>query len=626
MRQTKRFKIVILAVYSVFAMLLSVPNLTFAMYSPLTAIGGKPIIVAHIVRLESGTVELALQVLASGKTIKAVRIDNLGGVSSLWRSDAEDESATPISVKQGGTSLSSGMESMAFAPGDEEILLSLTFKDNGSFSDKNTDFRVTLFFSDSDRAFCELSAKQIAQAYNVAPSSLDITPLTPQGSNSPILPTESAFKRWLGMGLLLYIAITAVFVAAVIFSKKRLLDKMLAGAACAQLSIFKGFLCKLKYEQKKPKSNSHVVEKPITASEQCEQENKLARENTNNISLTMQAIVSSRKEDLDKLHQQGLLDFRAKYFNFDGNETLMHIAARGGHLVAMKWLKKHDRELDVDVPSNNGDRPIHLATRAGHIDAVRWLLDNGKAGINVSGQGGQTPMHYAVNAGELDMMRYLEKWGADLSVKTNGGISLMTAAAIVGQVESIRCLNRNFKIGVNIPDSDGWTAIFHAASMGQAEAIKCLIELGAKADMPDKHGIRPTDVAKRYGHSEAVKYLQIDSGAKVVRLPKVERRTETTSYRRVDSTPKVLRGQIINLTQRENTRKIIKNDLCDQCRKIHFVANDGSLMYSLDEWLDSKGYNSPMGFVMGNHAALFQLQKNGGCSRCIALFQRAISG
>jgi len=80
-------------------------------YPPL-AVDGKPRAAAHFVRLENDTVQLALQVLAPGKALEAIRIDNVGGVSSLWRSDGKDKGA-PLAVSRGATRLTSGAEAMS---------------------------------------------------------------------------------------------------------------------------------------------------------------------------------------------------------------------------------------------------------------------------------------------------------------------------------------------------------------------------------------------------------------------------------------------------------------------------------------------------------------------------------
>ena len=124
-------------------------------YPPLTAADGKPKAAAHLVRLENGLVELALQVLAPGKTIEAVRIDNIGGVSCLWRSDGQDQAA-PLSVSRAGQSLSDGTQGLSFNAGDAEVLLSLFLKDNGAFAGNATNFRVTIFFAGGERAMCSL--------------------------------------------------------------------------------------------------------------------------------------------------------------------------------------------------------------------------------------------------------------------------------------------------------------------------------------------------------------------------------------------------------------------------------------------------------------------------------------
>jgi hypothetical protein len=126
-----------------------------AAYPPLAAAAGKPKAAAHRVRLENGQVELALQVLAPGKTIEAVRIDNIGGVSCLWRSDGKDQAA-PLSVSRAGQNLSDGTQGLGFNAGDAEVLLSLSLQDNGAFAGQATEFRVTVFFANGERAMCSL--------------------------------------------------------------------------------------------------------------------------------------------------------------------------------------------------------------------------------------------------------------------------------------------------------------------------------------------------------------------------------------------------------------------------------------------------------------------------------------
>ena len=173
----------------IFFMCLAAAGSSFAApsYPPLTtANNGRPKAAVHGVSFVDGTMALALQVLAPGKSIEAVRIDNVGGMSSLWRSDGKDNAA-PLAVSQGGKILSSGSQAMNFATGSAEVLLALSLKDNGAFAGKATEFRVTVFFADGMRALCSLepgdapvtAPAQAAQTQN-APAKADTSQAEPK--------------------------------------------------------------------------------------------------------------------------------------------------------------------------------------------------------------------------------------------------------------------------------------------------------------------------------------------------------------------------------------------------------------------------------------------------------------
>ncbi|MDR2946648.1 MAG: hypothetical protein LBV79_07890 [Candidatus Adiutrix sp.] len=129
---------------------------TATSYPPLVlASNGKPKIAAHRVSQEGKAVALALQALAHGKQLTAVRIDNLGGVQAHFRSDGL-EGAAPLTVSLGGKSSAPGAASLDIAAGEAEILLTLSLEDNGAFAGGATEFRVTVFFADGERAMCFL--------------------------------------------------------------------------------------------------------------------------------------------------------------------------------------------------------------------------------------------------------------------------------------------------------------------------------------------------------------------------------------------------------------------------------------------------------------------------------------
>ena len=70
------------------------------------------------------------------------------------------------------------------------------------------------------------------------------------------------------------------------------------------------------------------------------------------------------------------------------------------------------------------------------------------------------------------------------------------------------------------------------------------------------------------------------------------------------------------------SRQIANYELCNSCRKIRSVMNNGNPGPSIEEWLDSPGYRgNPFSHIMMNLTALVWLKANGGCSKCISLFE-----
>ena len=145
---------------------LSGPAYAAAYPSLSPAQDGRPLAAAHYSAVaQDGKISLAVQVLAPGASLEAFRIDNIGGQSSLWRSDSSEGGARPLIVARKGESLADGSGKMSFGPlGEAEDIFELALVDNGAFKDKKTDFRITVFLADGRRAFCLLKGAEQSQA------------------------------------------------------------------------------------------------------------------------------------------------------------------------------------------------------------------------------------------------------------------------------------------------------------------------------------------------------------------------------------------------------------------------------------------------------------------------------
>ncbi|XP_029450129.1 ankyrin repeat domain-containing protein 53 [Rhinatrema bivittatum] len=103
--------------------------------------------------------------------------------------------------------------------------------------------------------------------------------------------------------------------------------------------------------------------------------------------------------------------------------TAIHFAAFHGRLECLKLL--HEKyNVDVNLPSKAGWRPIHLAlnrkSRTQALNCVRYLIEKG-ANINVCAEGKVTPLHQASREGLHECITALVEAGADVHAKNAQG-------------------------------------------------------------------------------------------------------------------------------------------------------------------------------------------------------------
>lgn len=69
------------------------------------------------------------------------------------------------------------------------------------------------------------------------------------------------------------------------------------------------------------------------------------------------------------------LTINKKHFGRSG-DTLLHYAARHGHLDILKFLVK-EIGMGIELYNNDYKRPLHEAASMGHNDCVRYLINEG---------------------------------------------------------------------------------------------------------------------------------------------------------------------------------------------------------------------------------------------------------
>ena len=121
---------------------------------------------------------------------------------------------------------------------------------------------------------------------------------------------------------------------------------------------------------------------------------------------------------------------------------------------------------------------------------------------------GATPLFNAAKGTDIDLMRLLVANGADPSLRTEEGATLLMAAAGVGiwktgesagtNAEALEAVKvaLEFGIDVNAADARGNTALHGAAIRGADAIARLLIERGARVDVRNKIGWTPLTIAE----------------------------------------------------------------------------------------------------------------------------------
>jgi ankyrin repeat protein len=124
------------------------------------------------------------------------------------------------------------------------------------------------------------------------------------------------------------------------------------------------------------------------------------------------------------------------------------------------------------------------------------LLAHQKVSINEVDECGRTVLQWAIMKKNVAIVKYLIDKGADLNIADQLGMSpLLWAAQERDGNEIIDLLLAHSKVNVDHLDVNGHTALHWAAMKSNVAVFKNLIDKGANANIKDKEGLTPLDIA-----------------------------------------------------------------------------------------------------------------------------------
>jgi ankyrin repeat protein len=161
-----------------------------------------------------------------------------------------------------------------------------------------------------------------------------------------------------------------------------------------------------------------------------------------------------------------------------------------GYDEVVELLLRKDRSNKIRLMGNdNGRLPVHIAAKNGHLAAVRALMNQDENTLATVDREGCTPLSLAAcgnSKSHAETVKFLIEFGAALSHRQLDGSTPLHQAARSGNESSIRYLlgedcviSNGEKIDLDERDTRRSTALSLAAAHGHEIVVELLLKHGA---------------------------------------------------------------------------------------------------------------------------------------------------
>lgn len=222
--------------------------------------------------------------------------------------------------------------------------------------------------------------------------------------------------------------------------------------------------------------------------------------------------------------------------DIDQRETLLHIAARLGHMEIVTEFLHHnhklgqhgrngrsalhgacasgqlavaqlclDRGADVDLTDKLGNTSLLLAAQNGHTEIVRLCIEAG-ASLDACNMRGYTPLVVASGGGHTEIVNLLLEQGAKVQPCRSKAVAALISASNRGQIAVVGLLLAN-GCDIEARNSVGKTPLLLASAGGHEEVVSLLLEHGADVEAVDMDGATSLHHASLQGHLSTVSVL-----------------------------------------------------------------------------------------------------------------------
>jgi ankyrin repeat protein len=211
-----------------------------------------------------------------------------------------------------------------------------------------------------------------------------------------------------------------------------------------------------------------------------------------------------------KMLKQHLENGISVYIDHPMHPSLGAIAIGENNPEALQILI--DSGLDINHSLNRfGETLLLRAISEDRMSVIESLLKWG-ANVNLADENGITPLIAASTNGNIKVIELLVEHGADMEIMSGRGRTALMEAVSSDQIVSISWWVSHGG-DIEYRDPAGNSPIIVAAKGGKFAATQWLVEHGADIHAKDERGNTALDWAKANGHSSIVKLLQSRTGS-----------------------------------------------------------------------------------------------------------------
>lgn len=202
-------------------------------------------------------------------------------------------------------------------------------------------------------------------------------------------------------------------------------------------------------------------------------------------------------------------DINARHTN---NDTPLHIAAREGHLDAVKLLI--EKKADTSLLNNFQRTALIESLRAHQDEQINLVLINAETPVNLQDNKGRTAAYFAAQDGLPLTTKALGDAGADFSLAGQDGVTpLIWATRLPGKHETIDVITQYPSAALDARDEQGRSALMEAAVKNDQKLVEKYIGLKANVMLDDNDQKRARQLAQEFGATESLKTIEAAEAA-----------------------------------------------------------------------------------------------------------------